>query len=121
MSEAIQNDPAASAVGANEQALHDALDAVLPAFHLALDGKPEAGIAYRMSGERAVYESDVPIMTFENFQVYVYQREYDPQVVEAVRAAARNAGFEVAPIAGQIMQEDYYRDELRMTKQKQEG
>lgn len=104
----------------NETILHDALSQLLPAFHLALDGKPEAAAVYRISGERPLFESNIPIATWEIFQVYIYQREYDPALMDQIRAALRKHGFTMQTIAAQVMQEDYYRDELRLTKLKEE-
>ena len=103
----------------NEDRLHDALEAVVPAYHLVLDGAPEEGAAYRFNGENAVYESDVPISCTELFQIYVFQREYSLQVVQDVAASLKAAGFSVI-FGGQSMQDDFYRDELRASRTKEE-
>jgi len=104
----------------NETMLHDALAKLLPAFHLTLDGKPEAAAVYRSNGERSLFESNIPIATWEIFQVYVYQREYDPALIAGIRSALKTGGFTVETIGAQVMQDDYYRDELRLSKLKEE-
>ena len=104
---------------ANETILHDALAKVIPAYHLILDGRPDKAAAFRTSGERSIYESGVPILTWELFEVNIYQREYDRAVINTVRAAVEAAGFSIT-MTGQIMEDEYYRDELRLQKRKQE-
>ena len=103
----------------NEDRLHDALESVAPAYHLVLDGAPEEGAAYRFSGVNVLYESDVPLVTKELFEIYVFQREYSAGKVAEVIAALRDAGFAVN-VAGQSMQEGYYRDELRASRTKED-
>lgn len=103
----------------NEELLQQTLSTVLPADHLAMNGQRERGAVYRLSGERPIYESDVLLMTWEIFQVYVYQLEYDPETVQSVRAACLDAGFAVT-MGSQVMENEYYRDELRMTKRKED-
>lgn len=99
----------------NEAKLHDALAEVMNAYHLVLDGEPEEGAAYRYLGESHVYESDIPIVTQENYQVYIYQREYSPEPVAKARQALIDAGFAVHQ-GGQVMENEYYRDELRASR-----
>ena len=103
----------------NETILQAALSAVLPTYHLMINGRPEIAAAYRTTGERHIYESNIPILSYEIFEVYIYQMEYDGAVVSAVRAAAEQAGFNII-MTGQVMEDEYYRDELRMEKRKQE-
>lgn len=103
----------------NEARLHDALAAVMNAYHLMLDGEPEEGAAYRYAGETHVYESDIPIITRENFQVHIYQREYTPDQVAKAKQSLINAGFAVQQ-GGQMMEGDYYRDELQASREKEE-
>lgn len=103
----------------NETILHDALASELPAYHLILDGKPDHAAVFRTYGERSVYESDIPIITYEIFEVYIYQRAYDQTLVEAIRVAVESVGFNVV-MTGQVMEDEYYRDELRLEKRKQE-
>ena len=103
----------------NESILHDTLESVLPAFHIVLDGKPETAAVYRTTGEKTLYESDEPIITWDVFQVYVFQREYDPAVVPAVCDALKAAGFILEGMGAQLMQDDYYRDELHLKKRKE--
>lgn len=98
----------------NEARLHDALASVMNAYHLVLDGQPEEGAAYRYAGESHIFESDVPIMTQENYQVYIYQREYSPDLVAKAKTGLMDAGFTVQQ-GGQAMDGDYYRDELRVS------
>jgi len=102
-----------------EDRLHDALASVMPAYHLVLDGAPEEGAAYRHSGDNVIYESDVPVMTAEMFQVYIFQKQYSAQRVQDAIRALRMAGFAVV-MPGQSMQEDFYRDELRASRMKEE-
>lgn len=103
----------------NEGRLHDALAAVLPAYHLVIDGEPEEGAAYRFTSSSHVYESDIPIMTREHYQVYVYQREYTPDVVAEVKQSLEGAGFAVQQ-GNQSMEDIYYRDELRASRIKED-
>ena len=103
----------------NEDRLHDALAAIAPAYHLVLDGAPEEGVAYRHAGDNVTYESGVPICTVEGFQLYVFQRRYSADLVARIIAGLRDAGF-MASAVGQSMQEDFYRDELRATRMKEE-
>lgn len=103
----------------NEARLHDALAAVTSAYHLVLDGEPREGAAYRYIGESHVYESDIPIMTRENYQVYVFQREYSPELITKARQSLIDAGFALQQ-GGQAMEGDYYRDELRASREKEE-
>ena len=103
----------------NEERLHDALAKVMSAYHLVLDGEPREGAAYRYMGETHVYESDVPIMTRETYQVYIYQRGYSPEPVAKARQSLIDAGFAIWQ-GGQVMENEYYRDELRASR-KQEG
>ena len=103
----------------NEARLHDALTAVMNAYHLVLDGQPEEGAAYRYAGETHVFESDVPIMTRENYQVYIYQREYSPELIAKAKTGLMDAGFTVQQ-GGQAMEGDYYRDELRASREREE-
>lgn len=102
----------------NEALLHDALAEIMPAYHLILDGEPQEGAAYRLTSESHVYESDIPIMTRENYQIYIYQREYAAETVERVRQSLEDAGFAVQQ-GGQTMEDIYYRDELRASKNKE--
>lgn len=104
----------------NEARLHDALNAVLPAYHLALDGEPAEGAAYRFLNETHLFESDIPVMTTEHFQVYIGQRgNYSAELVAKARQSLTDAGFTVTQ-GGQSMLEDYYRDELRASRKKEE-
>jgi len=103
----------------NEELLQRAISQVIPADHLAMNGQREAGAVYRSAGERQIYESDTLLMTQEIFQIYVYQMEYDPEIVSAVRTAGIDAGFSVV-MGGQIMEGEYYRDELRFSKRKED-
>jgi len=103
----------------NEELLQQTLATVLPADHLAMNGQRDRGAVYRMSGERPIYESDVLLMVWEIFQIYVYQLEYDPEAVQSVRAACQAAGFAVT-MGSQVMEGEYYRDELRATKRKED-
>lgn len=103
----------------NEARLHDALSAVMNAYHLMLDGEPEEGAAYRYTGETHLYESDIPIMTRENFQVHIYQREYSPEPVEKAKQSLIDAGFAIQQGA-QTIEAEYYRDELRASREKED-
>lgn len=103
----------------NEEILQQAISQVIPADHLAMNGQRDAGAVYRSAGERQIYESDTLLMTQEIFQVHVYQLEYDPAIVAAVRGAVIEAGFTVT-IGNQVMEGEYYRDELRATKRKED-
>lgn len=103
----------------NEARLHDALATVMNPYHLVLDGQPEEGAAYRYVGESHVYESDEPIMTQENYQVYIYQQEYSPALIAKAKESLMDAGFTVQQ-GGQAMEGDYYRDELRVSREREE-
>lgn len=102
----------------NEARLHDALAAVMKAYHLMLDGEPEEGAAYRFIGEMHVFESDSPIMTRENYQVYIYQKEYSSDLIAKARQSLAEAGFAVQQ-GGQAIEGAYYRDELRASREKE--
>lgn len=103
----------------NEERLHDALAEILPAYHLVIDGEPQEGAAYRYTSASHVYESDIPIMTREHYQIYVYQREYTPEVVDKVKQSLEGAGFAVQQ-GNQSMEDIYYRDELRASRIKED-
>lgn len=104
----------------NEDRLHDALAAVMDAYHLVLDGEPRQGAAYRFTNESYVYESDIPIMTREHYQVYIYQQnEYSPELIAKAKQSLQDAGFAIQQGA-QAMEEDYYRDELRVSRKKED-
>lgn len=103
----------------NEDRLHDALVEVLPAYHLVVDGEPQEGAAYRLTSESHVYESDIPILTREHYQIYIYQREYTPDVVARVKESLESAGFAIQQ-GSQSMEDIYYRDELRASRDKED-
>lgn len=103
----------------NEERLHDALADVMPAYHLALDGEPQEGAAYRFLNESHIYESDIPIMTRENYQIYIYQREYTPETIAKAKQKLADAGFAIQQ-GSQTMEDIYYRDELRANRKKEE-
>lgn len=93
----------------SEAKLYDALAAVMQTDHLAMDGEPEEGAVYRYAGEEPTYESNIPIMVHDAFEVRVYQREYDYTRVQACRNALTNAGFFVRPATSESMENGYYR------------
>lgn len=103
----------------NEDRLHDALSKAAQAYHLILDGAPEEGAAYRFMGERHIFESGAVIFTTETFQIYVFQKQYSAELVQAIVAELANAGF-TATETGQSMQDEFYRDELIASRAKED-
>lgn len=103
----------------NEDRLHDALSKAAQAYHLIMDGAPEEGAAYRFTGERHIFESGVAIFTTETFQIYVFQKQYSAELVQAIIAELASAGFAVTE-AGQGMQDEFYKDELIASRAKED-
>lgn len=78
-----------------KQKLHDAISAVLPAWHVAIDGDQSPAAAYSLQEARGVYESGELLCTTERWQLMVFQRNYDSAMIDALIESLRSAGFGV--------------------------
>ena len=105
----------------NEEALYTALAAVMQCDHLAMDGEPDEAAVYRYAREDGLYESDVLILSWDVFEVRVYQREYDESRVNACIDALTEAEFQVLRRGGEAMENGYYRFALEARIRKEQN
>ena len=77
----------------NEERLFEALQAVMPAYHLAMDGEPEEAAVYSLASRNFEYESGEPILQRDTYSIIVAQRNHKHERVEAVRNALAEARF----------------------------
>jgi len=89
----------------SEDMLYTALSLVMPTYHLAMDGERAEAAVYREATPGVVYESDVPIVTTDRFDIEVYQQEHNPTKVTAIIQALLAAGFFARLSGSQTMAE----------------
>lgn len=77
----------------SEDMLYTALSSVMPTYHLAMDGERAEAAVYREATPGTVYESDVPIVTTDRFDIEIYQQKDDPTKAVSIIQALRAAGF----------------------------
>ena len=77
----------------SDDMIYDALNAVMPTFHLARDGEPDEAAIYTLSSRNYLYESDEPILQQDTYSIMVVQREHSSARVAAIREALLDAGF----------------------------
>ena len=103
-----------------EARLYAALETVMQADHLAMDGEPGEAAVYRFARQDGIWESDVPIMLLDVYEVRVYQRDFDERRVWEVRDALREAGFQVTARGAEAMENGYYRFLLEVSAEAEE-
>lgn len=79
----------------SEDRIFDALAAVMPTYHLAMDGEPDEAAIYSLTSRSYLYESDEPILRRDTYDVIIAQRQHDAARVDAIRSALIDAGFSV--------------------------
>lgn len=77
----------------SDDMIYEALSAVMPTFHLAMDGEPDEAAIYALSTRNYLYESDEPILQRDTYSIIIAQREHSSARVEAIREALQDAGF----------------------------
>ena len=78
-----------------KQRLHDAIAPVLPAWHVAIDGDASPAAAYALKNTADTYESGELLYTVESWQILVFQRNYDSQMIDSLIGSLKAAGFGV--------------------------
>lgn len=90
-----------------EETLRTAVETVMPAYHLDMDGEQEKCAVYRLNSERVVMESGDPICKTEIYDIEICQSLHDQTAVSDVIQALRAAGF-FARITGSQQMVEYH-------------
>ena len=76
-----------------EERLYEALRAVMPAYHLAMDGEPEEAAVYTLASRNFEYESGEPILQRDTYNIIVAQRNHKSERIDALKNALTDARF----------------------------
>lgn len=87
--------------------LHAAIEAVLPAWHVAVDGDIAPAAAYTLRETHSMYESGAVLYSDEVWQLHVFQHNFDPRQIDNLIASLKTAGFGVRRGAQSMDNNDY--------------